>query len=447
MTQLAPGSLPVFLLSWLAMTANIFAAEESSPWKQDLAEFKSGFLEADASYSPDERARAEQLFARLEDKFTSLSDAEIELRLAEIAAVTDNGHSFLMPGGWTARYPRLPVDFRVFADGVFIIKGYGDSRGLRGRKLLAINGHAVDSLAQTWARYQGGLKGWRDHYLPFFLETPALLLAAGVIETADSVTLSLLDESGVVTALDLKPQDDLPPLEGFNQYIPPPRVLVEAAEMSEAELPLYLQQPALAFRMQTVDDIDAVYIQFKANVDFSGNQDIGAFVNSAAELLSARRPSTIVLDQRFNFGGDLTTTRELMKKLPGYLAPDGRIFAITSGRTFSAGISSLGYAKQAAGDRLVIVGEAAGDALEFWAEGDLLELPNSGVAFLMATERHNYKTGCPESDCHRNIRVDPIQIESLDPDVPAPLNWADYRRGIDPAMREIRAMIEGAPAE
>jgi hypothetical protein len=134
-------------------------------------------------------------------------------------------------------------------------------------------------------------------------------------------------------------------------------------------------------------------------------------------------------------GGDLNIARDFMQALPG-IAQD-RVYAITSGRTFSAAISSLGYLKQAAGDRLTIVGEPIGDRLEFWAEGDIMELPGLGAVILYASERHNYMTGCPEPDCHAAIREHPIRVRSLQPDIPTSLSWAAFSAGRDPAMAAI----------
>ena len=182
--------------------------------------------------------------------------------------------------------------------------------------------------------------------------------------------------------------------EGIDLYLAPSLLLLRTRNAPSDTVPLYLQEPSTAFRFKSLDQLGASYIQFKANIDYSGQQDIDAFVDSVAGKLRRSPPGHIILDQRFNYGGDLNTTRELMQKLTEYLGVNGKLFLITSGQTFSAGISSVGYAKQAAGERAVIVGEPVGDALEFWAEGELKVLPNSGVAFLMATERHNYISGC-----------------------------------------------------
>ncbi|MHC1766448.1 MAG: hypothetical protein AB9869_19460 [Verrucomicrobiia bacterium] len=119
----------------------------------------------------------------------------------------------------------------------------------------------------------------------------------------------------------------------------------------------------------------------------------------AARAISVEKPTHLIVDLRFDSGGNLNTTRDFMQALPTLVPESGRIFAITSGRTFSAGIASLGYLKQAGRDRVVIVGEPIGDELEYWAESRLTELPISKAEVLNATERHNYQTGCPEPDC------------------------------------------------
>lgn len=89
-------------------------------------------------------------------------------------------------------------------------------------------------------------------------------------------------------------------------------------------------------------------------------------------------------------------------------------------------------------------GEPVGDRLEFWAEGDLVTLPQSGAVILYATERHNYQTGCPEPDCHAPIRDHPIRVESLAPDVPVAMTYDAFAEGVDPMMDAILEMIDAS---
>jgi hypothetical protein len=207
------------------------------------------------------------------------------------------------------------------------------------------------------------------------------------------------------------PPDPLP--EGIEALIPPSRAMLISRENPCPNEPLYLQSPSVPFRWELLAGGAVAYLQFRANKDFDGPLDIEQFSAETEARLRTLRPRYIVLDERDNWGGDLTTTRGLVKALPDIVGPHGRVFILTSGRTFSAGIASAAYAKQAAPDRTVIIGEPVGDNLEFWAEGDLVELPNSGTQLLYAKERHNYRTGCPEPDCHPPIREDPIRIDTL----------------------------------
>ena len=74
------------------------------------------------------------------------------------------------------------------------------------------------------------------------------------------------------------------------------------------------------------------------------------------------------------------------------------------------------------------MGEAAGDRLNFFAEGQPITLPNSGAMVLMATERHDYVTGGKGyTDCHGQVVEFPIAAETLEPEVKAP--WSDRGHG------------------
>ena len=219
--------------------------------------------------------------------------------------------------------------------------------------------------------------------------------------------------------------------DGIEEFIPPPRLQL-VYKLRDVKAPYYLSEPEEPFRYRTLEKNKIAYLQFRTNIDFSGKRDIVQFAADVEESLRQDRPVHLIVDQRLNWGGDLTTTRALMERLPSFVS--GQVFLLTSGRTFSAGISSSAYLKQAGGDQVTILGEPVGDDLEFWAEGDLLNLPTLQANLLYARERHNYRTGCPEADCHANIQHNPIRIKTLAPDVPVSPSQDDFLAGRDPLM-------------
>jgi hypothetical protein len=340
----------------------------------------------------------------------------------------------LLPPQWTTRYPRSPVHLGLFPDGLFVIAAPAGQAGLVGRPVLEINGRGWQNVRETYARYQGGEQAFRDQFVTYFMETPALLAAAGLGENPERLALTLGGGDGRQSVVEIVPA--LAPLRGEAALLGYPQLLEASAMLPAAERPLYLQDADRPQRLLFPGELDGAYIQLKA----TRGRDFSAFLESTLAELRQRRPRNIVVDLRFNLGGDLTLARSFMQALPG-LARGGRLYAITSGRTFSAAISSLGYLRQAAGDRLTIVGEPIGDRLEFWAEGDIMQLPGLGAMLLYTTERHNYVTGCPEPDCHAAIRNHPIRVVTLEPDLPATMTFAAFRAGRDPAMEAILGRI------
>ncbi|HEV7661182.1 MAG TPA: hypothetical protein VGO55_15185 [Allosphingosinicella sp.] len=412
----------------LLVLASVSLLPAAAPGPEDVAAVRN-YIARNRAYTPARRDEALRRLALLPG--LTGDPARFELEVAHIAALSDNGHSALLPPQWASRYKRSPVRLGLFADGLYVVAAPSDRRRLVGRQVLRINGHDWREIRAAYARYQGGEPGFRDQFVTLFMELPALLVAAGFGTDSDLVEYSLAPrrrgppEQVLVAAA-------LSPFPGEAAFTGTPMLIEAAAMLPPAARPLYLREPGESFRLAFLPRIYAAFIQLKA----TGGLHIDDFLTSTLAELRARRPRNIIVDLRFNMGGNLNITRAFMQALPG-LVEGGRVYAITSGRTFSAAISSLGYLRQAAGDRLVIVGEPIGDRLEFWAEGDIMRLPGLDALLLYATERHNYMTGCPEADCHASIRDHPIRVTGLQPDIPAPLRYADFRAGRDPAMDAI----------
>jgi hypothetical protein len=420
--------LKQILLALASISMLSAAPARAAPGPEDVAAVRN-YVARNRSYTPAARAEAIGRIALLPG--LAGDPARFELEVAHIAALADNGHSALLPPQWASRYKRSPVRLGLFADGLYVVAAPLDRRQLLGRQVLRINGHDWRQVRSAYARYQGGEPAFRDQFVTLFMELPALLVAAGFGTDPDLVEYSLAPrrrgppEQVLVAAA-------LSPYRGDNAFTGTPMLLEAAAMLPPTARPLYLREPERRFRLAFVPEIDAAFIQLKV----TGGLHIDAFLANTLAELRERRPRNIVVDLRFNMGGNLNITRDFMPVLPD-LAQGGRVYAITSGRTFSAAISSLGYLRQAAGERLVIVGEPIGDRLEFWAEGDIMRLPGFDGLMLYATERHNYMTGCPEADCHASIRDHPIRVAGLQPDIAAPLRYADFRAGRDPAMEAI----------
>lgn len=429
--------LALLVAAWTGAIAPAHANDFSA----DLATVRR-FLVLDQSYSPSERAMAEAAFAELAVAAPDMTPAAFHLAVARIAALSGNGHTMLPAGLWTFSFNRIPLRLHVFADGLHVVHAPEGYRELLGARIVSIDGRTADELRVAFGRYFGARAGKRDEWAGFLLESPELMHAAGLAQAGDRLELVLQMQDGSQVRRTIPGALDAPAEEPFN-FIDFSRLVLYAAENSGAEaVPFYLQGVRRNFVVTALPELEAVYLQIRLNKDFY-EQKAGQFFAEARASINSIRPKHAIVDLRLDHGGDLNTTREFLQALPAMTASDGRIFLLTSGRTFSAGIASAGYLKQAAPERVTIVGEPIGDFLEFWAEGEALLLEQSGAALLFASERHNYLTGCQESDCHSSIRQHPIRVQSLEPDVAATLTYADYRAGRDVALEAVRRALCG----
>lgn len=425
------------LLIALSGSLGLAAADDFSG---DMKQLRA-FLDADKSYSPAERAEAETAFAKLKAGAANMSAAQFQLAVAHIAAVARNGHTMLLPGVWAHQFNRVPLQYHVFADGVRVIHAPEAMRDLLGARVVAIDGQTADALRQAFGTYFGARESKRDEWVGFFLESPALLHAAGLAKAADRVSVQFQLASGASLSRDLPATLD-PPKGEIYDFLDNSRLVGFAAEnvVPPGNVPLYLSKPGQAFLFTAMPELDANYVHLRINKSYY-DQKIDAFLGTVRTALKKSAAKNLIVDLRLDGGGDLNTTGAFWEKLPSLLPADARVFVLTSGRTFSAGITSAGYIKQALPGRVTIVGEPIGDFLEFYAEGGVMALPVSKAILLPATERHNYTTGCPEADCHSSIRDYPIRVPSLEPDIAAPLTYADYRAGRDVALDAVRKAL------
>ena len=425
------------------------AASPADGRRADLAVFRKEFLAADRSYSAAARAEAEARLAKLEAEADSIGQARFELELGRIVALADNGHTALFAGPRSRHFDRVALRLVPFGEDFFVLRAREGEADLIGARLVAVDGRPVAELRDAGRTLHGGLPAWRDRHVPYLLESPEQMHALGLAAAPGGAAyrFRLPDGREVERRLVAEPPSADRARGNAHRWLSPEPVAGEGAgwraALAPARVPWSLRDPDVPFRWRRAPELDALVVDLHQNND-ADDREIGDFLAEVTKELRATRPANVVLDMRLNGGGDLNTTRDFMKELPA-LVP-GRIFALTSPWTFSAAISSIGYLEQSAPERVTIVGEAVGDRLEFFSEGDIVELPRSGLVALNATERHDYRNGCRAfRDCHGPVVRNPIAVASLAPDVAAPWTIEAYLAGRDPGMEAVAAAL-GRPA-
>jgi hypothetical protein len=436
------GSL--ILASALGATMLAQTPSASDRVLEDLTVVRDDYVMKTRAYAPETRARAMALVADARTHASSLSKSDLHLRLLEIAALADNGHDALSFANDAAR-PARRMPYRVvwFPDGLLIVRATGAARDLAGARIEAIDGISTSQLYTRLARFAGGVESQRRLTLGLLLESPELLHAAGLARADDGLTLDVQipghgREQRTIAAID---GAAIPRGFGAERLLSPDAVGPAEANwtfaLGAATTPLSLRDGNSYFRLEPLLEGSALYVQVRINVTYAG-QDIGRFQERVISSIGLHHPTDVVLDLRFDTGGDLQTTLAFMKSLPSRVP--GRVYVLISRYTFSAGIVSAAAVKQADRDRVVLVGEPVGDRLRFWSEGGSACLPHAGFCLHYTDGLWDLAKGCRhEAGCYGDQFG--VNVGDLDPALAAPLTAADYLAGRDRAMELVLAQL------
>lgn len=406
--------------------------------RQDL-DYLRRLIGLDRSYSPLARAEAERRISALARSDAVLSRPQFRVASMRIVALADNGHTRLGydPGGEPME---LPVRVKTFADGTYVMRTTDSNSDLLGGRVVAIDGRAFDGVMAQLEGLRGGTPGWRQLYADLYVSWQDVLFALAIAPDMRHSTWTVTTPSGATvsrTMTPYAPNKDEPlgfpvrwysnePLDGLSKGW--------KAFKPDHGLPFSLRDFDKPFRRMRPPNSCAMFVQFKSNEDV-GEEHIKDFISASEADMSAKKPCNLILDIRFDEGGDYTNTASFAKKLTRLIVPGGRIYLLTSPGTFSAGITTAAFVKQAGGNRVTILGEPVGDRLAFFSEGNRGCLPNFALCMSYETGKHDYAHSCAGLDvCYWLNYVYPVRVKTLNPDETITMSFADWKSGRDPAF-------------
>lgn len=410
-------------------------AMTADAWRRDL-DYLVGTLER---VHPDLYARVDRAaFSRakreLAESLPSLDDAEIVVRLMQLVALVQDGHTSLEPSDRFGFDHWYPLRFYRFSDGIFITAAPSDSADLLGAEVLRMGDMPA---AEAWAK-AGTLLGCDNEFdalqrAPVYLSNATVLELLGITPERDRLRMRVRKRSGaeetvsvdaVTSGVDLSfrfwgemwgPASEVVDYVGFDG-----RASKGFYERS-ADLPLHLRYRRRYFTYEP--DAGMLYVQINHLGD-GRDETFAEFSRRLWEEVDRVRPDLFVLDIRYNIGGDGSLVepfvREIIKR--DRIDRKGHLFTIVGRATFSAGVM-LARAMEAHTAN-TFVGEPAGAYWKSFGDNTSFELPASGLTVWVSTIYHQL------SDYVGEARVLPVEL-------PARFSSADYFAGRDPALTAI----------
>ncbi len=295
------------------------------------------------------------------------------LCLMRLLALSGNGHTRLIPNDAISV---LPLRFVTIGTAVHLVAAQQGPCHVIGSALIAINGVPVRDFEGAATEYLSGTPQRQRVIGPILLTWPAALARLGISSGTDTIVYTLRDDAGDQTELQMDRGNLVP---GATFY---PR-----NEHGKADAAWHPK----AFAKITDYHEAGLHIALPSFADPSACALSNA-VRAAAEVVTSRPSTPLLLDLRGNTGGDFLQTMPLIDAITQG-GGTRRVGVLVDKFTFSAAIVFVAILKHRLGDRLELIGEEMGDDLTFFAEGGLIDLPNSGAVVRYSSAFHDWAGG------------------------------------------------------
>ena len=427
------------------LPAKLTAAE----MREDLAYLRDTWSHEDRSFSAANRERFELEVESVAANVDGLTSQQLALEVARLAAIADNGHTVSS----IPAMPALPVRLWPFDDGLFVVSAHPKHADLIGARIVRIGEVCVEEAMRRISMFLPGNDEHRRIEAPRFLTNPQALQRAGIVTRADRVAFTVVDRQGRERRLHLDTSLNVEPVTDDTWT-----VLVPAKLDAEHRWPHVLDSvPSPPRAYASVDDLSYEWLSTAPRMLYVRMDQIGSdddvrldmkLLDMTVKELVPQPPDAVIVDLRYNMGGNFLYTILFAQMLPELVAPHGKIVVLTGPVTFSAALVTASMLKIHGGERVTFVGDHMGDRDQFWAEGRNLELPHSHLPVRLSDYYHDWSQPCRDSTCLWATRIfGPEHRLSLEPDVRVATTFSDYSIGVDRVLQRAIELSKQAQAE
>lgn len=398
----------------LSATRDVSKLSRDEGWRYDAwlldRELRRIHFDPYARHTPAERDAQRQ---RLLDGIPDWTDDEIVVEFLRYVASFGDGHTRLAVPN--LRRPAIQIFW--FEEGMIVTTAEPDLAELVGSRLIAVEGHQVESLVPLVepliARDNPqGLKV----AVPNFVTNATVLRGLGKTEATESLRCEFLMPDGSVAERDLKLVQDFAPKPDW------------ARSPRSAELAT-LKNRTQNYWFELMPDLDAVYVQYNAVFNAPG-ETIAEFAKRLFASIDAEKPEHVILDVRWNGGGNTFLSEPLIRGLleRPVISQEGKLFVIADRNTFSAAQNFVTDLERSC--RPIFVGEPTGSSPNFVGESIPYALPYSRI------------TGTV-SDLYWQRSWPMDERVWIAPELPALPSWEAFHGGKDPALEAIGRALTG----
>lgn len=343
----------------------------------------------------------------------NLTDFQVKVALMrltrEVGGGKGDGHTSIPL--WNSKLHRFPIEVINFAGELRVVKAYEEHIDLLGGQIVAINETPIEEIIAEIS----AIVPFTENKYSNLTRTSSYLLISEVLHSlgftdkVNQAIFALKYDDGTVRNIELNSVAD--------NTINPTKyreIKINAPVKSDLD---HTKLDGLWFSF--LPDKKAVYIKYTAYPSF---EEMDAFARNLIKTVSTTDTRNLIIDLRDNYGGDLFTGLFLASYLNTIDQMDWKngVFVLTNRKTFSAAAVNSSQFRQLLNAK--IIGEPTGGNPNGPQDMGSFTLPDSGLLVTYSK---------------RIFRMQDINTNGVQPDIPVDIRWEDYKAGFDRVLSTV----------
>ena len=341
----------------------------------------------------------------LEGDIGQLSDAQVVLRLMRLIAAPNVAHNSVPMPVALGFFSRLPLEFRWFSDGLAVMAASDEYQPALGAYVRRFGNKRPEELLAAVSPYIAHEnEAWLRLLSTGFLRPRAVLEEAGVASADGEFELTLEKPGSAPFQLKVRTQDSRVKRPTIQEVLRPP-------------VALFRSQPGKLYWHRYLEDSATLFIQYNSCAN-DPKMPFSEFAKTAMAEADAHPVKRVVVDLRFNSGGDSRVIHPLLSGLEQRRNKWGKLYVLIGANTFSSGTDNAMTLQHSL--HAILAGEPTGGKPSSYGEVKTVTLPNSKLVV-----RYTSKWFGSHQDS---------EPDALAPDLPIGYTLADELAGRDPVL-------------
>jgi hypothetical protein len=286
-------------------------------WRQDVDVLLTRFLTYDRSFSQTAKAATRARLERLKSSADSLTDQVIMVQLARAIALSGNAHTRLYLTRSRTEVRRWPIRVWWFRNELRVVRAGPEFRDALGCRVTGIGRSTVEQAFSAISDITAGNASWQRYMSAYFLTSPDILFGARVISNPERTEVTLLcgTASRTVSLTPLPLVRSRSSVEAWLELVPGhPNHDSTSSCVPLAAVPRYVRRPWENYWFDRLGDGSVLYVQYNRSQPMP-DRPMDEFVGSVLASIASQRPKALIVDVRFNTGGDFGTGTPLVDSL------------------------------------------------------------------------------------------------------------------------------------